>query len=53
MANTGRVQDKVILLTGGAMGLGEAAAKRLIEEGGRLIITDHTGFIRCHRIDKY
>lgn len=37
----GRVQDKVILLTGGAMGLGKAAAKRLVEEGARVIITDH------------
>ncbi|QTD55748.1 glucose 1-dehydrogenase [Parasphingorhabdus cellanae] len=37
----GRVQDKVILLTGGAMGLGRAAAARLVEEGARIVITDH------------
>jgi len=37
----GRVQDKVILLTGGAMGLGKAAAIRLLEEGARIVITDH------------
>ncbi len=37
----GRVQDKVILLTGGAMGLGKAAATRLVEEGARIVITDH------------
>ena len=37
----GRVEGKIILLTGGAMGLGEAAAKRLIAEGARVIITDH------------
>ncbi len=37
----GRVQDKVILLTGGAMGLGKAAAIRLLEEGARVVITDH------------
>ncbi len=37
----GRVQDKVILLTGGAMGLGKAAAIRLAEEGARIVITDH------------
>lgn len=37
----GRVQDKVILLTGGAMGLGKAAAIRLVEEGARIVITDH------------
>lgn len=37
----GRVEDKVILLTGGAMGLGKAAAIRLLEEGARIVITDH------------
>ena len=37
----GRVQDKIILLTGGAMGLGKASAKRLAEEGARVLITDH------------
>lgn len=36
-----RVQDKIILLTGGAMGLGQASAKRLIAEGATVIITDH------------
>lgn len=29
----GRVQDKVVLLTGGAMGLGKAAAKALLAQG--------------------
>ncbi len=37
----GRVEDKVIILTGGAMGLGKAAATRLAEEGARIVITDH------------
>ena len=37
----GRVQDKIILLTGGAMGLGKAGATRLVAEGARIIITDH------------
>lgn len=36
----GRVAGKVVLLTGGAMGLGEAAARALIAEGARVIITD-------------
>jgi 3(or 17)beta-hydroxysteroid dehydrogenase len=36
----GRVQDKVVLLTGGAMGLGKAAAARLLAEGAVVIITD-------------
>ena len=37
----GRLQDKIILLTGGAMGLGKASARRLSEEGARVLITDH------------
>lgn len=37
----GRVQDKIILLTGGAMGLGKAGAARLVAEGAQLIITDY------------
>ncbi|MFU7529213.1 glucose 1-dehydrogenase [Qipengyuania sp. ASV99] len=36
----GRVSGKVVLLTGGAMGLGKASAKALIAEGARVIITD-------------
>lgn len=37
---TGRVQDKVVLLTGGAMGLGKASARALLAEGATVIITD-------------
>jgi len=36
----GRVAGKVVLLTGGAMGLGRAAAKALLAEGATVIITD-------------
>ena len=36
----GRVAGKVVLLTGGAMGLGKAAAKALMAEGATVIITD-------------
>lgn len=36
----GRVSGKVVLLTGGAMGLGKAATKALMAEGATVIITD-------------
>lgn len=36
----GRIQDKVCLVTGGARGLGLAAAEALVAEGGRVMITD-------------
>ena len=36
----GRVAGKVVLLTGGAMGLGKAAAGKLLAEGASVIITD-------------
>ena len=36
----GRVQDKVAIITGAASGLGFAAARKLLEEGARVILTD-------------
>ena len=36
----GRVEGKIVLLTGGAMGLGKASAKALLAEGATVIITD-------------
>jgi 3(or 17)beta-hydroxysteroid dehydrogenase len=36
----GRVQDKVALITGGASGIGLAAAQLLVDEGARIILTD-------------
>lgn len=34
------VRDKTFLVSGGASGLGEATARRLIEEGGQVVIAD-------------
>jgi len=36
----GRVEGKIALVTGGAQGLGEAAARMLAREGARVAITD-------------
>ena len=35
-----RVKDKVALITGAAMGLGEAAARLLAQECARIVVTD-------------
>ncbi|MEL7027625.1 MAG: glucose 1-dehydrogenase [Pseudomonadota bacterium] len=37
----GRVENKIVLLTGGAMGLGRAATERLVEEGATVVMTDY------------
>jgi NAD(P)-dependent dehydrogenase (short-subunit alcohol dehydrogenase family) len=37
---TGRVEGKIALVTGGAQGLGEAAARMLARQGARVAITD-------------
>ena len=36
----GRVQDKVAIITGAASGLGFAAARKLLEDGAKVILTD-------------
>lgn len=38
--NSKRAQDKVAMVTGGASGIGEAIARRLVEEGAKVVITD-------------
>ena len=35
-----RLEDKGIIVTGGASGIGEATVRRIIEEGGRAVIAD-------------
>lgn len=35
-----RLQDKVVLITGGASGVGRETARRVVEEGGRAIVAD-------------
>lgn len=36
----GRADGKVVIITGGAMGLGEADARRIVEEGGQVTLAD-------------
>lgn len=36
----GRVDNKVVIVTGGASGIGEADCRALIAEGARVVITD-------------
>ena len=38
--NMGRVQDRVAIVTGAAHGLGQAMARRLAEEGARVVLGD-------------
>ena len=43
----GRVSGKVALITGGASGLGEAAALLLARNGASIAVTDNPGFVAC------
>jgi meso-butanediol dehydrogenase/(S,S)-butanediol dehydrogenase/diacetyl reductase len=37
---TGRVQDRVVIVTGGAGGIGSAACKAIAAEGGKVLVAD-------------
>ena len=40
MTRKGRVEDKVVLVTGAAHGLGKADAEALAREGARVVLAD-------------
>jgi len=36
----GRVQDRVVSVTGGAGGIGSAACRAIADEGGKVVVAD-------------
>ncbi|MBM4602571.1 SDR family NAD(P)-dependent oxidoreductase, partial [Rhodococcus hoagii] len=40
MSESAMLSDKVVLVTGGARGLGAAFARRIVEGGGKVVIAD-------------
>src|SRR4029079_7474730 len=36
----GRVQDRVVIVTGGAGGIGSAACRAIADEGGKVVVAD-------------
>lgn len=37
-----RFENKVAIITGAASGIGEATTRRLVSEGGKVVIADHS-----------
>src|SRR5258708_11948664 len=58
-AGARRLRDKVCIVTGAGQGIGRAAAKRLGQEGGKIVVADRgepaaqqtLGELRQHRVD--
>jgi 3-oxoacyl-[acyl-carrier protein] reductase len=40
LSNTGRLEGKVVLVTGGGAGIGEAICKKFAQEGATILVTD-------------
>ena len=38
-----RFENKVVVITGAAGGIGEATTRRIVSEGGKVVIADHSG----------
>jgi NAD(P)-dependent dehydrogenase (short-subunit alcohol dehydrogenase family) len=43
MSESGRFEGKVAVITGGGTGIGEATARRIVAEGGRVLVAGQTG----------
>ena len=37
-----RFENKVVIITGAAGGIGEATTRRIVSEGGKVVIADHS-----------
>ena len=47
-----RFENKVVVITGAAGGIGEATTRRIVSEGGKVVIADHSakkGGTACQR----
>ena len=40
--NMNRFENKVVVITGAAGGIGEATTRRIVSEGGKVVIADHS-----------
>ena len=47
-----RFENKVVVITGAAGGIGEATTRRIVSEGGKVVIADQGGIIHLHTVWK-